>query len=87
MKTIWRDFDTFEELLGTYNVDNFCAQAGAQANGFGFPKVQAGPKAVSGQRSGPAFFGSAWPSSWLQAGAGTSLASTSIFPLQVFNSS
>jgi len=26
----------------------------AQANGFGFPKIQAGPKANSGQSSGPA---------------------------------
>jgi hypothetical protein len=31
-------------------------KAGAQANGFGFPKIQAGPKAVSSQKLGPA-----WP--------------------------
>ena len=35
-------------------------KAGAQANGFGFPKIQAGPKAVSGQRSGPAWPGFFW---------------------------
>ena len=73
----WKQFGEIstlcKKLLGAHNMDNFCAQAGAQANGFGFPKVQAGPKAVSGQRSGPAFFGLAWPGFWPQAGAGTSL--------------
>ena len=43
-------------------------KAGAQADGFGFQKYQAGPKAGSGQAQGPA-----WPGFWPQAGAGTSL--------------
>ena len=45
----------------------------AQATGSGLLKIQARPKAISGQRSGPAFFGLAWPGLWPQAGAGTSL--------------
>ena len=36
---------------------SYGTKAGAQANGFGFSISQAGPKAGSGQRSGPA-----WPS-------------------------
>jgi hypothetical protein len=35
-------------------------KAVAQANGFGFPKTQARPKAVSGQRYGPAWPGFFW---------------------------
>ena len=36
-------------------------KAGAQADGFGFQKYQAGPKAVSGQAQGPAWHGFFWP--------------------------
>ena len=39
-----------------------------QANSFGFPISQAGPKAILGQKSGLA-----WPGFWPQARAGTSL--------------
>ena len=44
-------------------------KAGAQAGGLGFQKLQAGPKATSGQAQGLA-----WPGFWPQARAGTSLA-------------
>ena len=52
---------------------SYGTKAGAQANGFGFSISQAGPKTGSGQRSGLAFFGLAWPGFWPQAKAGTSL--------------
>ena len=48
-------------------------KAMAQANGFGFPKTQARPKAPSSQKFAPAwpgFFASAWLGFWLKAGAG-----------------
>ena len=51
-------------------------KAGAQADGFGFQKYQAGPKAVSGKAQGPAWPGFFWPGFWPQAGAGTSLGPT-----------
>jgi hypothetical protein len=48
--------------------DYFQPQAMAQANGFGFSKNQARPKAVSGQQSGPAWPGFFWPGlAWLLA--------------------
>ena len=36
-------------------------QAPAQADGLGFVKLEAGPKAVSGQAQGPAWPGIFWP--------------------------
>jgi hypothetical protein len=36
-------------------------KAGAQAGGFGFQELQAGPKAASGQAQGPAWPGFFWP--------------------------
>ena len=43
-------------------------KAGAQADGFGFQKYQAKPKAVSGQAQGLAWPGCFWPGlAWLLA--------------------
>ena len=43
-------------------------KARAQAGGFGFQKLQAGPKAASSQAQGPAWPGFFWPGlAWLLA--------------------
>ena len=55
-------------------------KARAQAAGFGFQKLQAGPKAASGQVQGPAWLGFFWPGlAWLLA-SGQSQHITTIDP-------
>ena len=61
------------------------AQSLAQANGFGFSKTQARPKAVSGQRLGPAWPGFFWPGlAWLLASGQSRHITSNIFLLELF---